>query len=82
MGFRNADPPGTSQDGVYGMRVLGYATSISIFVPGAIIYSLLGFFGAAAYGPTTSGNILTNKWGNKYVQVCLNLAIARKSPGR
>ena len=61
------------------MRVLGYATSLSLFVPGAIIYSLLGFFGAAAYGPATSGNILINKWGNKYVQVVLNIAIARMS---
>lgn len=63
-------------DGVYGMRILGYATSASIFGPGVIIYGMLGFFGAAAYGADTEGNVLNNKWGNKYVQVCLNLAIA------
>lgn len=63
------------------MKILGYATTACIFGPGIIIYGMLGFFGAAAYGADTEGNILNNKWGNKYVQVCLNLAIAGAPPG-
>ena len=58
------------------MKILGYATTASLYGPGIIIYGILGFFGAAMYGADTAGNILQNTWGNKYVQVCLNVIIA------
>ena len=58
------------------MKILGYATSAALCGPGVVIYGLLGYFGAALYGADTEGNILQNVWGNKYVQVCLNISIA------
>ena len=32
--------------------------------------------GAANYGADTQSNILENTWGNKWVQLCINLSIA------
>ena len=37
------------QDGVYGVKILGYGMSSCIFGSGFITYSLIGFFGATCF---------------------------------
>ena len=69
--FFTASATAPLQDGVYGVKILGYGMSGCIFGSGFITYSLIGFFGAVSVGNKTysSETLCALRGGNVFPQL-------------